>query len=175
MQRLYFRATESDFERIFEIMDSSFPDNEMRTKEKLYEFFTTNEHYNIYCFGDDANGVLGFILVWDLNDFIFIENFATDESVRGQGLGGELLDFVIEKYQKDVILEVELPDDEMKCRRIGFYKRHGFILNEFDYLMPPLREGDDFFPLKIMSYQKTYTKEAFEKYKELIYTIAYQQ
>ncbi len=175
MQRLYFHATELEFERIFEIMDASFPDCEMRTKEKQYELFTTNKHYNIECVGNDNNKVLGFMIVWDLGEFIFIENFATDESVRGQGFGGDLLDFVIEKYQKDVILEVELPNDEMQIRRIGFYERHGFIYNDFYYLMPPLHVGDDFLPLKIMSYQKTFNVKSFEPYKELIYKIAYQQ
>ncbi|MEG0691896.1 MAG: GNAT family N-acetyltransferase [Oscillospiraceae bacterium] len=175
MQRLYFRADESEFERIFEIMDISFPDNEMRTKEKQYELFTTNKHYNIFCIGDETEGILGFIVVWDLDELIFIENFATDENARGQGLGGELLNFVINKYQKDVILEVEPPEDEMKRRRVGFYQRHDFIYNEFDYLMPPLRNGDEFLPLKIMSYQRTFTSESFESYKKLIYKIVYEQ
>ncbi|MFZ2538715.1 MAG: GNAT family N-acetyltransferase [Oscillospiraceae bacterium] len=175
MQRLYFRATELDFQRIFEIMDASFPNNEMRTKENQYELFTTNRHYHIECLGNDNDEVLGFMIVWDLGEFIFIENFATDESVRGQGLGGDLLDFVVEKYQKDVILEVELPQDEMKSRRIGFYQRHDFIYNEFDYLMPPLRVGDEFLPLKIMSHKKEFSAKTFQPYQALIYKIAYQQ
>lgn len=171
----YFKATELEFERIFEIMDFSFPDNEMRTREKQYQLMTTNDRYSIICFGNDSD-VLGFIVVWELENFIFIENFATTQSMRGQGFGGNLLDFIIESYKdkKDIILEVEPPVDEMTRRRIGFYERHGFILNHFDYLMPPLRQGDDFLPLKIMCYQKSFTKQSFEEYKEQIYKIVYE-
>lgn len=178
-KREFFRAENKDFDRIYEIMDSSFPDNEMRTKEKFYNMFTQNEHYNVFCIGNkqnkqnNANDVIGFIVVWDLKDFIFLENFAIDKSVRGQGLGGDLLNYIIDLYKKDVILEVELPESDITRRRIKFYERHNFIYNDFDYLMPPLKEGDDFLPLKIMSYKKSFTKNSFENYKELIYNIAY--
>ena len=174
MQHQYFRATPSDFERIFEIMDASFPDNEMRTKEKQFELFTTNNYYNIFCIGNDTSRILGFIIVWLFDEFIFIENFATDETARGAGLGGDLLDFVIHKFNKDVILEVEPPQDDLKRRRIGFYKRHDFIYHEFEYLMPPLHEGDEFLPLQIMTYKKEFTSEAFEYYKDFIYRIVYE-
>lgn len=174
-QMEYFTATEADFEQIFKIMDESFPDNEMRTKEKLYQLITTNDRCNIICFGgcDDDSGISGFLVVWELDEFVFIENFATTQAMRGQGLGGALLDFIVANYKKDIVLEVELPVNDITSRRIGFYQRHDFILSDFDYLMPPLREGDDFLPLKIMSYKKTFTKESFEAYKEQIYNIVY--
>lgn len=172
MNKHYFKAGTKEFERIFQIMDISFPDNEMRTREKQYELMTTDEHYNIYCFGEDSE-VYGFIVVWDLGECIFIENFATTISMRGKGLGGELLDFIVDKYKKDVILEVEPPTGEIERRRIGFYERHGFIYNDFDYLMPPIRKGDSPLPLKIMSYNKSFDEAQFASYKKLIYNIVY--
>lgn len=171
----FFRATENEFQKIFEITDKSFPDEEMRPYEKAKDLFFNNKNYVIHGIKDESGEVLAFINVWELGDFIFFENFAVEPKARNKGVGGLLLEEVLKTYQKDAILEVEPPETEITQRRVEFYKRHGFIYNDFHYLMPPLREGDDFLPLKIMSYKKAFTEESFKKYKEKIYKIVYEQ
>lgn len=174
MKYNYITATKNEFDRIFEIMDSSFPDSEMRTYEDQYRVFTQNPYYHAECLADENGRIMAFMVVWDLGEFIFLENFAVDEAMRGQGLGSVLIEHVIEKYGKDVILEVEPPVDDYTRNRVHFYEKNGFIYNEFDYAMPPLHEGDDYLPLKIMSYKKRFTRDGFENYKEKIYKIAYE-
>lgn len=171
----FFKATDAEFEAVFEIMDSSFPDTEMRPYEKARDLFFNNKYYAVHGLKNESGKVIAFINVWDLGDFIFFENFAVDPSSRNHGVGGTLLEQVLALYNKDAVLEVEPPKDELTKRRVGFYQRHGFIYNEFPYLMPPLRERDDFLPLQIMSYKRSFTEESFSEYKDKIYKIVYEQ
>lgn len=171
----FFKADEAEFEDIFKIMDESFPDEEMRPYKKAKDLFFNNEYYSVHGVKDESGRVLAFINVWDLGDFIFFENFAVAPEYRNGGIGGKLLEHVLKAYSKDAILEVEPPETEITKRRVGFYKRHGFVYNSFPYLMPPLREEDDFLPLMIMSYKRSFDEESFRRYKEKIYKIVYEQ
>ena len=38
-----------------------------------------------------------------------------------------MLQELVKQYQKPICLEVELPEDELTRRRIGFYERNGFV------------------------------------------------
>lgn len=170
-----FKAQEGDFDRFYDLMEQSFPPNEMRTRAKNSELFSSKENYSVYCLGEEGHSerLMAFIIVWELSPFIFIENFAVDTAVRGKGFGGMLLDWVIEKYQKPVILEVEPPVDLMTRRRVGFYESHGFHLCTADYLMPPLREGDKFLPLKLMSHPNAIPDQGAEPIRKLLYKEVY--
>lgn len=170
-----FPAKDTDFERVYTMMEDAFPPNEMRTKEKQMELFTTRKNYHVICLGNERKNeeVFAFIIVWDITGYIFIENFAVDSSVRGKGFGGLLLDWVVEEFKKPVLLEVEPPVDTMTKRRVGFYQGHNFHLCDEDYLMPPLREGDKFFPLKLMRTPNAITKEEFRPIQKLIYREVY--
>lgn len=105
----FFRATENEFQKIFEITDKSFPDEEMRPYEKAKDLFFNNKNYVIHGIKDESGEVLAFINVWELGDFIFFENFAVEPKARNKGVGGLLLEEVLKTYQKDAILEVEPP------------------------------------------------------------------
>lgn len=51
-----------------------------------------------------------------------------------------------------VVLEVELPFDEMSRRRIGFYQRSGFTLSTLRYIQPPYFDGAQPLELHLMFY-----------------------
>ena len=48
----------------------------------------------------------------------------------------------------------EHPEDELKARRIAFYKRLGFCQNDYPYIQPSYRKGGKGVPLILMSYPK---------------------
>ena len=50
-----------------------------------------------------------------------------------------------------ICLEVELPETEMAARRIGFYERNGFYYNDYFYMQPPIAEGRNAIPLRLMT------------------------
>ena len=73
-----------------------------------------------------------------------------------------------------LLLEVELPEEELSRRRIGFYERCGFTLHPYEYLQPPYHAEGEPFPLRIMtSGTNSFTQEDFQKCRDLIYRHVY--
>lgn len=163
----------NDFDKVFEIMQESFPEDEYRTynnQKKLLD----NKNYVIYAIKDDLNNsIKAFITIYEFQDLIFIEHFAVNREYRNQGLGGVILKELLSGTRKKVCLEVEIEKNEMAKRRIGFYKRNGFVLNEFYYEQPPISDNHNFIPMHIMSYQNALSSSEFKAVKELLYDKVY--
>lgn len=151
------------------LLEISFPPEERRSVEEIadnvngphLELLTAEENGNVY----------GMLTVWDLESFTFLEHFAVSPAYRGKGIGTKILDFVEEYWGKPTVLEVEYPTGRMEKRRIGFYERNGFVLNDYPYLMPDLSGGNEPVPLLLMSRPKALEKP--EKIAGLIYDIPY--
>ena len=75
--------------------------------------------------------------------------------------------------QKPVCLEVELPESDITRRRIGFYRRNGFFLNDYPYIQPSLGVGRAPQPLRIMTRDGTITQTEFETMRDVIYREVY--
>ena len=169
---MYAKITEQEFIDIFEIMQQSFPDEEYRNYNAQKELLNQN-NYNIVFKKNDENRVICFIASWEFENFIFIEHFAVAQSTRNSGIGSAFLKEFLSQCNKNVVLEVEVPTTEIKKRRIGFYKRLGFYLNNYAYLQPAMRENTLPIPLKIMS-NNTYLNELeFYNIKDTLYKIVY--
>lgn len=164
-----------DFDRVFEIVEESFPRDERGTYEE-YLKIVNDPAYKIYLLVDDDSGITkGFMAVWDLGDIAHIDYFAMAPEFRNGGNGGKMLQDMIKHLDKAISLEAEPPVAEMAMRRIGFYKRNGFILNEYPYLQPAISKGCNEVPLLIMTYGKGITKEEFVTLRELLYRRAYKR
>ena len=160
------RINETNFPEIYRIMQVSFSDDEYRPYDEQLALFEEPE-YRIYYMP------AGFLAVWELESFIYIEHFAVDPSLRNSGTGSAMLQELVKQYQKPICLEVELPEDELTRRRIGFYERNGFIFNEYPYIQPPISKGKSPVPLRIMTYKSEITREEFQKMKEILYRRVY--
>lgn len=172
MEYGFVMLKEEEFDIAFGIMEVSFPVTEMRTYEGQ-KALLGNGYYQLYGAKDKVGNILAFIGAWEMEGFIFVEHFAVAPSFRGQGLGAEMLHRFIREKGKDVILEVELPDSKVAKRRIRFYEKAGFYLNEYGYLQPPLREGNPLLPLKIMTWPEKIGEKKFLYYREQLYKIVY--
>lgn len=151
---------------------SAFPLAERRDFSLLRELISSEPMFTIIALLCDGF-YAGFITSWDFEDFSYIEHFAIDESQRNGGLGGMALNAFISGLGRPVVLEVESPADEMSIRRIGFYKRQGFILNEQEYFQPPYRDGDSWFPMLLMTHGTLDLTVHFERVKNLIHKYVY--
>ena len=160
-----------DFNQIYEIMEDSFPPSEIRTRQGQKKLLSC-PNYKIHL-KQQNNVISGFIATWEFNQFCFVEHLAVRFKLRGSGIGRTIIQEYIANKNKIVILEVEPPNKEIAVRRIGFYKRLGFILNDFEYFQPPLREGQELLPLKIMSYPKSISLQQFDLYISLLKTSVY--
>ena len=160
------------FEKIYEIMDASFPDSEMRTylgQKGLLK----NDRYKVFTKKNENNEIVAFISVWNLPSCTFLEHFAVSEQLRGNGIGSKFFSEVIEQCEGIIFLEVEPPVDTITKKRIKFYERFGFILNDFYYTQPPLRQEFGHMELKVMSYPRAFSEDEFSKYKDEIYKYVY--
>lgn len=144
-------AEQKDFERIYELMADAFPQSELRTKDDQMSLLN-RKNYKIHVYKKDGK-IAAFIAAWELEGMDFVEHFAVDKKYRGHGLGADLMKAYINQAGSGlVILEVEPPENEVAVRRINFYNRLGFHLNDFPYMQPAMQKGQKPIPLKIMSY-----------------------
>ena len=70
---------------------------------------------------------VGFITGWLFDGYTYVEHFAIDPAASNGGIGAEAMKQFLVFCGTPVVLEVEMPTDEMSKRRIGFYERLGFI------------------------------------------------
>lgn len=165
------RLNALDFEDVFRLMALSFPENEYRTREDQRALLDDPD-YRLYGLRGEA-GVSALCAVWALSDRLFIEHLAVDPSQRNGGVGGRFLDDVIAACKMPAVLEVEPPETEMARRRIGFYQRHGFFLNDYEYYQPPMRAGQEKLPLLLMTTGAPLNRGEFEALRRDIYARVY--
>ena len=162
----------SYFDSFFNLMKEAFPSVERRSYEDAKKLLC-EELYNIIVDKDENDNITAFIASWEFNDFNYIEHFAVEGKIRGNGVGTSMLQAYLNKSNKPIFLEVELPENDVSLRRIEFYKRLGFHLNNFEYLQPPMQKQHGFLPLKIMSYPIIVEENDFMNFKNIVYNKVY--
>ena len=86
---------------------------------------------------DETGKTISFIASWEFPKFLFIEHLAVDPCCRGKGMGSKIMKEFINNSKKPIILEIEIPKDEISIKRKKFYEKLGF---------KELRTIKDFFP-----------------------------
>lgn len=142
------RAEKAEFDFIYDAMEDSFPVEERRDKAAAMNVLSEPQ-FSIWHTEENGKKV-GFITLWELDGFTFVEHFVTYKQYRGQGYGSKVLNLLKEK--ENIVLEVELPETEIAVRRIGFYERCGFSQNDYPYAQPSYREGGKSVDMILMSY-----------------------
>lgn len=162
-----------DFDKVYSMMEESFPVDERRTYEEQ-KALLDNEMYSIYILPDTENdNIKAFIAIWRFDDFAFVEHFAVSPLYRNGGLGALILQEVKKLLSSMICLEVELPEEEMAKRRIGFYERNGFYYNEYEYMQPAISKDRNEIPLRIMTTCGKVTEDRFNEMKDILYQYVY--
>ena len=154
------------------LMKQAFPPAEYRELDELRLYTDTKPHfYNNIILEEDRP--IGFFTYWDFDTFYYAEHFAIDPTLRNGGYGKQVLGLLCDTLPRPIVLEVEMPEDEMACRRIGFYQRNGFTLWPNDYNQPPYRPGDGFLPMRLMVHGALDCEKDFAYVQKRIYTEVY--
>lgn len=162
----------SDFDNVYRLMSESFPTDEYRPYGEQLRLTDCSEYAIFGLRG--ANGTIkAFISVWDFNSFAYVEHFAVASTYRNGGVGANILGQLQNKIKKLIVLEVERPETEIARRRIKFYERNGFFLNDYDYVQPPISQGKNPVPLFIMSSKGKISEKQFVEIKEKLYSAVY--
>ena len=167
----FIRMDKKDFDLFFDILKNSFPENERRDYSSQ-EGLLDNSNYKPLVFKENGE-ILAIMAIWEFEDFVYIEHLAVDNKLRGKGIGTELIKNYLNKCKKKVFLEVEPPSCDVSKKRILFYEKLNFYLNDFYYLQQPLNPNDKPLELKIMSYSNHISEKEFDEYKKVIYKEVY--
>ena len=162
-------SSDAGFLKAWKLYEAAFPFEERRLLEhQSYILQNDKYHFDIVM---DENQFMGFIFWWDFDTYRFVDHFATAIAQRNKGVGKLLLKEFIDSNDKPVILEVELPVSDINKRRINFYERLGFKLNDHYYEMPPLREDQSPVHLLLMSYPNCISKKEVELFVKKYHSI----
>lgn len=161
-----------DFPIVYKIMEQSFPPFERRPYDKCLNILS-NPNYHIYISKSNDRVINGFLSAWEFENFIFIELFAVDKRWRGLKIGSRMMKAFLNTTVKSVVLEVEAFDTALAKRRIKFYKRLNFFLNDFGYYQPTPPKYTNKVLLKLMSYPYPMDKEKLKEIKKEIFNKAY--
>ncbi len=138
----------ADYAYMENLLVDSFPREEYRDLEQQRLNCRTNCHFHPMLIRDGETRI-GLMNYWQLGDIAYIEHFATSPDLRGKGYGSVALEEMA-RLSARIVLEVEQPDNDIARRRIGFYRRCGFVLCGQTYRQPPYRKGDVWLPMLLM-------------------------
>lgn len=158
-----FYVEEEGWEECWKLYVSSFPKHEQRTLDNQKNVMK-NEDF-VCCGIWDKDIFVGIIFFWKTEAGAFVEHFAVKKELRGKSYGSKAMgDFC--KSQKNVILEIDPPKDEISNRRRAFYERLGFKVNSYEYFNP----GYDNNPYKmlLLTYPETIEKDQFDYFNEFM-------
>lgn len=145
----------------------TFPLEERRDTSSLLRMLNEPDMFFSAVLIDDV--VVGLLVYWKFGKFVYIEHLAILPFHRRNGIGA----CVLHKLQEEgspILLEVEIPYDEVSTRRIAFYQRCGFTALPVYYQQPPYRKGDSVVPMMLFSDLADWDTELLE-----ISTVLFQQ
>ncbi len=160
------------FQMAWNLYEDAFPPEERKSlNDQTYVLQNENYHFDIFLM--DTNQFIGFILWWDFDSYIYIDHFATVKKQRNKGLGNLILNKIIDNNDKPILLEVELPTSSINERRIKFYKRIGFKINQHYYDIPISKSHQSRLQLLLMSYPNLISKNEIEQFIENFHPIIF--
>lgn len=167
----FLQITSPDDYRIQEIFNSystTFPEDERRDRDKFIALFNHPKVKVISVLHEAKN--IGYLIIWELSNYTFVEHFEVFEEFRSQKLGSHITGYLFENYPR-IILEIEpehLNDDAK--RRYSFYQKNSFKLIDELYVQPSYGKNKNPLDLWLLA---NYSPENLEEIKDEIYDIVY--
>ncbi|WP_316823441.1 GNAT family N-acetyltransferase [Pedobacter gandavensis] len=135
---------------IKKLYEDAFPPHERRDWDSLIKLIPKSPEMHLDLIHTD-DGHIGFIIWWEIStDNYFVEHFAIDAELRGKNYGASVLNYYKQLLTGRILLEVEPPEDEYSIRRIGFYERLGFKVQDFSYRQPSYADPLVSYPMLLM-------------------------
>ncbi len=147
------------FNTAWELYEEAFPSQEKRFLAEQIQLL--NNHFYTFQAICDNNNFIGILGFWEIEEFIFIEHFAINSSLRGKNYGTLILSEFL-KEKKYVILEIEPLLNQQNLKRLHFYQNLGFVQNTIEHFQVPFRKGDTPIALELLSYKTSLTQEKYQ-------------
>lgn len=147
---------------------TTFPECERRSEVQFQDLFS-KENVKVYSVLDDLKTV-GYIIIWELSDGVFVEHFEIFSEFRSMKYGTEIISKLFRDYS-NIILEAEPENlNEDSKRRIAFYQKNGFAVIDANYMQPSYGDGKQSLNLWLLCNWKP---ENVLRIKEEIYDTVY--
>lgn len=140
---------------------TSFPIFEQRTIKSQIEALK-NDTYNCNAVYENSE-LIGILFYWKYDGYVYIEHLAICPNLRGKQYGSKILKTFC-KQNKNTILEIDPPIDDISLKRLNFYSKLGFKIHDFEHIHPPYRKNYNGHKLKVMSFNKTLSQDEFNKF-----------
>ncbi len=160
------------WEEAIQIYEEAFPVVEKRPIEQHIQLMEENLSFQFYAAMDNER-VVGIVVLWKLSGFIYLDYLATSSDSRNKGYGKIIMRQLQDTFGEPIVLEVEIPDNELSERRVGFYTRLGFNLLDFPYFMPKYNNPKEQFPMLLMSFPDMIDQNTCRYVMNQIHTNAY--
>ncbi|GAB3535870.1 GNAT family N-acetyltransferase [Pontibacter brevis] len=133
------------------LYEAAFPVEERRDSQQLLGLLHQQDMF-VYAV-TAADEAMGLCIYWQLEGFYFLEHLAIAPSHQDLGLGRQVMQWLLRKTNRKLLLEVERPTDKISRKRIRFYQKLlGFTLHDtFNYHQPPYQQEGKSVPLYLMS------------------------
>ncbi|MFP3834980.1 GNAT family N-acetyltransferase [Chryseobacterium sp. SIMBA_028] len=155
-------------QEIYSSYISTFPVDEQRDKQQFLDLFS-NPKVRFMSVEHEAEPI-GYLILWELSSFVFVEHFEVFEAFRSKKLGSHIIGHLLENYPK-IILEIEPEDlNEDAKRRYSFYQRNSFSLIDTTHVQPSYGEGKQSLNLWLLA---NYSPDNVEELKKEICDIVY--
>ena len=137
------------FDASLALYEASFSPNERRTRDDHLRALQDADFVPLGAVEDGR--LLADVFLWKTDGFVYLEHFAVQPELRNCGVGGKILDRLLDDTQQPFLLEIEPPEDALTSRRKRFYERHGLQAQPYAHVQLPFQGGGPILPLVIMA------------------------
>lgn len=143
-----------DLDKVDALNNEAFPEEERVPLSEFLEYGQGEDAHFFAFYNEDE--FVGFAFVISNEKVFYVSFFAIMPHLRSQGYGGQIIDKLVEFYQKTMVLEVERldePSDNLAQRqaRMDFYLKNGF------------QTSDAFLEYGDLSFEILYRGEQFDE------------
>jgi len=165
-------ASHRNLDVVMPLYVEAFPPEERRTSSDLLRMLNQKDMFFSAILADEQ--VVGMIVYWKFEGFLYVEHLAVLVARRQEGIGEEVLN-MLQKEGVPILLEAEIPFDDASTRRINFYKRSGFSALPVYYHQPPYRKGESVVPMMLFSDKSDWDPDALriatEHFQNRVYNL----
>lgn len=124
-------ATDALLARVPELYEEAFPPEERTDTSHFMAMIGRCPQMDFNAIVDNGE-FCGMAVIWNLGICRYLLYLAVLRDKRNQGYGAQALHFLQGESDLPIIAEVELPIEPIKIRRIRFYERNGFHVEQTD-------------------------------------------
>lgn len=163
-------STDPRIARVPELYEEAYPIEERTETSRLLQMIEVCPLMTFNVIMDDDDEFAGMAVIWELGICRYLLYLAVLKEKRNKGLGAATLKSLKEESDLPIILEVELPSDALKQRRVRFYIRNGFhIETDNPFILNSSHTYEDCFLMLMSSAELPNCEECQRRVVNVVY------